>query len=127
MNKKILMLVPDVFMIDRRVLQQANSLQEQGYKVTLLAGFECAEYENYTWNNVEIYRFTFDWVDTRFDAILDRIPSKLSRVRRLIHKVLSYLQFRMKKFSYPDHYIYSKCLQLIWRAIQRTGLYCTLG
>ena len=78
---KILMLVPDCQMIDRRVLQQARSLTLAGHAVTLISGFECAKAEEYDWQvadspwrSVHIVRCQYDWDDQRLKAIRARLP-----------------------------------------------------
>ncbi|MGF6555121.1 glycosyltransferase involved in cell wall biosynthesis [Pseudomonas sp. S30_BP2TU TE3576] len=65
----ILMTTADHLMIDRRILQEAQTLVEQGHQVTLLAGFECPQRESYVHNGVKIERFVFDWGDSRFSAL----------------------------------------------------------
>lgn len=62
----ILMATADHLMIDRRILQQARTLVEQGHEVTLLAGFECPQRESYRHEGIRIERFVFDWSDSRF-------------------------------------------------------------
>lgn len=68
----ILMATADHLMIDRRILQEAKSLVEQGNSVTLLAGFECAHRESYTLDGIKIERFVFDWGDSRFTSLARR-------------------------------------------------------
>lgn len=68
----ILMTTADHLMIDRRILQEAQTLVEQGHQVTLLAGFECPLRESYVHNGIKIERFTFDWGDSRFSALARR-------------------------------------------------------
>jgi glycosyltransferase involved in cell wall biosynthesis len=68
----ILMTTADHLMIDRRILQEAQTLVEQGHQVTLLAGFECPQRESYVHNGIKIERFMFDWGDSRFSAFASR-------------------------------------------------------
>lgn len=68
----ILMTTADHLMIDRRILQEAQTLVEQGHQVTLLAGFECPQRESYVHNGIKIERFMFDWGDSRFSALARR-------------------------------------------------------
>ncbi|MCU1737663.1 MULTISPECIES: glycosyltransferase [unclassified Pseudomonas] len=68
----ILMTTADHLMIDRRILQEAQTLVEQGHQVTLLAGFECPQRESYVHNGIKIERFMFDWGDSRFNALARR-------------------------------------------------------
>jgi glycosyltransferase involved in cell wall biosynthesis len=67
---RVLMITPDHLMIDRRILQEAQTLQQAGYAVEILAGFECAEPDTYERDGVRIKRFKFDWKDPRADWIL---------------------------------------------------------
>lgn len=68
----ILMTTADHLMIDRRILQEAQTLVEQGHQVTLLAGFECPQRESYVHNGIKIERFMFDWGDSRFSGLARR-------------------------------------------------------
>lgn len=68
----ILMTTADHLMIDRRILQEAQTLVEQGHQVTLLAGFECPQRESYVHYGIKIERFMFDWGDSRFTALARR-------------------------------------------------------
>src|SRR6266705_1139043 len=67
---RVLMVTTDHLVIDRRILQEAESLQQAGYRVELLAGFECAEPSAYERAGVPITRFAYDWSDTRIQALL---------------------------------------------------------
>ena len=64
---RVLMITSDHLMIDRRILQEAQTLRQAGYEVEILAGFECAMPSSYEHNGVRIKRFKFDWVDPRVD------------------------------------------------------------
>lgn len=55
----ILMLCPDCHMIDRRVLQQAESLVGAGHRVTLLSGFECDRESHFQQDGVDIHRYQY--------------------------------------------------------------------
>lgn len=63
------MITADHMMIDRRILQEAESLIDRGHEVKLLAGFECEEVASYELNGISIERYQYDWSDTRADAI----------------------------------------------------------
>jgi glycosyltransferase involved in cell wall biosynthesis len=65
----VLMLTPDSAMIDRRILQQAETLVNSGHSVTLLAGFECEKEEHYIHKGVSIHRYQYDWDDERLKKI----------------------------------------------------------
>ncbi|WP_167784717.1 glycosyltransferase family 4 protein [Ramlibacter rhizophilus] len=72
---KILMLSPDAQMIDRRILQEAHSLQALGHQVTVLSGFECREPDAYqTTDGVIVKRYVYDWQDRRLLALRGRHP-----------------------------------------------------
>jgi len=83
---RVLMMVPDCQMIDRRVLQQGRTLVEAGYEVVLLAGFECAKAEEYDWHGVRVVRCQFDWDDTRLRAIRAKLPDN-DRLKGLVNKL----------------------------------------
>lgn len=78
--RRILMITTDHLMIDRRILQEARSLKRAGYEVEILAGFECANTEQYTLEGIKVSRFVFDWNDAR------------------AQRVLRYFQFRQNRF-----------------------------
>ncbi|GAB7533049.1 hypothetical protein PS3A_54650 [Pseudomonas sp. 3A(2025)] len=66
------MTTADHLMIDRRILQEARTLVDQGHRVTLLAGFECEQRESYVQEGIRIERFVFDWSDSRFSRLATR-------------------------------------------------------
>jgi glycosyltransferase involved in cell wall biosynthesis len=66
---EVLMLTPDSAMIDRRILQEAETLVNSGHSVTLLAGFECDKEEHYTHKGISIHRYQYDWDDERLKKI----------------------------------------------------------
>lgn len=71
----VLMLSPDAQMIDRRILQEARTLQQAGFKVTVLSGFECREHDAYAEpSGVIVKRYVYDWKDRRKAAFLLRWP-----------------------------------------------------
>ena len=77
---RVLMITPDHLMIDRRILQEAQTLRQAGYAVEILAGFECEESDAYERDGVQVRRFKFDWKDPRTDWILlllRRAPERL--------------------------------------------------
>ncbi len=79
--KRILMLAPDNYMIDRRILQEARSLIGRGYRVILLSGFECAEEQHYIADGVEVHRYAYDWDDERLKKIRSRLPQNERLIR----------------------------------------------
>lgn len=71
----IVMITPDAYMIDRRILLEAKTLVKAGHKVTLLAGFECPKEETYIEDGIEIYRYQYDWDDERLKKIRAKLPN----------------------------------------------------
>lgn len=70
---RILMLSPDAQMIDRRILQEAHSLQRLGHEVTVLSGFECRQPDAYVMpDGVVVKRYVYDWQDRRLRALRAR-------------------------------------------------------
>ena len=65
-------------MIDRRILQSAQTLIDAGASVRLLAGFECPKAESYDIGDIHVERNVFDWHDTRVQRIIDGLPIKLT-------------------------------------------------
>jgi glycosyltransferase involved in cell wall biosynthesis len=107
---KVLMLVPDNQMIDRRVLQQAKTLVEAGYSVTLLAGFECQVEEHYTWRNVDIHRYKFDWNDERLNKIRKNLYGNV-RLYNIVKKIFMKFVKPVLKLSPYDNFILSRARQ----------------
>lgn len=104
--KHILMLTPDCFMIDRRILQEARSLHNAGYRVTLVAGGECQVEEHYESDGIDIHRFVYDWDDGRSRTI--RALIKNEKLRIWFHKVFCYLARSFFHFNSFDYFIYEK-------------------
>jgi len=65
---KILMIAPDCYMIDRRILAQARSLQNNGYEVELISGFECERTQNYTEQQIPIHRYRLDTFKKKYES-----------------------------------------------------------
>jgi glycosyltransferase involved in cell wall biosynthesis len=84
---RVLMITPDHLMIDRRILQEAQTLRGAGYEVEILAGFECPQPSAYVQDGVRIRRFKFDWADSRVDWILPRLHWVPDRMRRLLLRI----------------------------------------
>jgi len=82
--KKVLMLAPDPWAIDRRVIQEATALVDRGVRVVLLAGFECPRDDVFFHRGIEIRRYCYDWDDERIKGIRSRIGS--ARLRQLFNK-----------------------------------------
>lgn len=80
------MITPDCYMIDRRIISEAKTLQRAGNHVTLLAGFECKEEEEYIEEGIIIRRFVYDWDDSRVRRIREKLPA--GKVRDIVCKCL---------------------------------------
>jgi glycosyltransferase involved in cell wall biosynthesis len=84
---RVLMITPDHLLIDRRILQEAQTLRQAGYEVEILAGFECLEPSAYEWEGVRIERFKFDWTDSRVDWIVPLLLWAPGRLRTLLRRI----------------------------------------
>lgn len=98
------MLCPDCQGMDRRVLQQAASLQQNGYRITLLCGFECPKEEHYVYNGIEIHRYRFDWDDERLKRLRARLPNH-DRLRQLLNRGFMLVARRFLRFNPFDTFI----------------------
>lgn len=72
----ILMVTSDHQMIDRRIIQEARSLLKKGYRVKLLAGFECEKSQRYQLDGICIERFEYEWTDKRLTFLASRLRIK---------------------------------------------------
>lgn len=97
---RILMLSPDAQMIDRRILQEARSLQGEGHHVTVLSGFECAVPDAYEeQSGVIVKRYTFDWSDLRRVKLRSKFGRRLGDFLWLWIKVADKVQARAGAFE----------------------------
>lgn len=80
---KVCMITPDSYMIDRRIILEAKALVNAGHSVTLLGGFECKAEEEYEDEGVKIFRFVYDWNDSRLQRLLQKLP-KNEKLRRMV-------------------------------------------
>ena len=103
--KHVLMLSPDCYMIDRRILQEARSLLGQGYRVTLLSGFESPREEHYVQDGIEIHRYQYDWDDERIKQLRPRIGNR--RLQLLFHKAFMAAARRWFRFNSFDVFVLS--------------------
>jgi len=104
--RHVLMLTPDCYMIDRRILQEARSVIEAGYRVTLVAGGECPREEHYFQDGVEIHRYQYDWDDERIRNLRKWIPT--AGLRRLFHRAFVGFARRFLPFNSFDTFIYNR-------------------
>lgn len=107
---KIVMLTPDCYMIDRRILLEAKSLIKEGHKVTLLAGFESAKEESFEQDGIQIYRYKYDWDDERLKQIRNKLPQN-EKLQFFINKSYMFLAKRFLEVSPFDQFIISKALE----------------
>ena len=107
--KHALMLSPDCYIIDRRILQEARSLLGQGYRVTLLSGFESPREEHYVQDGIEIHRYQYDWDDERIKQLRPRIGNR--RLQLLFHKAFMAAARRWFRFNSFDVFVLSKARQ----------------
>jgi glycosyltransferase involved in cell wall biosynthesis len=102
------MLSPDAQMIDRRILQEASSLQRAGHHVTVLSGFECSMPDAYEQpDGVVVKRYVFDWTDLRKLRVLRRYG-------RLGPLVWPFVRIVAKVFGLPsafETFVASKALE----------------
>lgn len=73
--KEVLMLAPDAWAIDRRVIQEATALVDRGVRVVLLAGFECPRDDVFFHRGIEVRRHCYDWDEERTKEIRTRVAS----------------------------------------------------
>jgi glycosyltransferase involved in cell wall biosynthesis len=107
--KHVLMLSPDCYMIDRRILQEARSLTQAGYRVTLLSGFETPKEEHYSQDGIEIHRYKYSWDDERIKKIRSKIKNE--RLRLWFHKIAMAVINRFFHLKSFDLFIIHKARQ----------------
>jgi glycosyltransferase involved in cell wall biosynthesis len=105
--KHVLMIAPDCYMIDRRILQEARSLIQHGYRVTLLSGFECPQEEHYVQDGIDIHRYTYDWDDERLKRLRALLPKK-EWVQRWTNRIFMGIARRVLPWSPFDIFVLSK-------------------
>ncbi len=106
----IIMLTPDCYMIDRRIILEAKTLVKAGHKVTLLAGFETPFEEHFEQDGIEIHRYSYDWDDERLKKIRAKLPAN-DRLRMLVNKTYMFLARKFFEISPFDKFIISKVLE----------------
>lgn len=109
---RILMLTSDHLMIDRRILQSAQTLIDAGATVRLLAGFECSKVESYDIGKIRVERNVFDWHDTRVQRILDGLPIKLTgRAHTAAWISVRNVLTRLTNLNSFEHFVLRKALE----------------
>lgn len=108
---KIVMITPDSYMIDRRIILEAKSLIKAGHSVTLLAGFECNLEEHYEQDGILIHRYKYDWDDERLKKIRAKLPNN-DKLKMFVNR--AYMKIARKFFEINpfDQYMLSKLLEL---------------
>jgi glycosyltransferase involved in cell wall biosynthesis len=106
---KVVMLTPDSYMIDRRIILEARTLISAGHEVVLLAGFECAREEHYTEHGIEVHRYTYDWDDERLKKIRRYLPRNASLIA-LFTRLYMFIARRCFGISPFDRFIISKAM-----------------
>jgi glycosyltransferase involved in cell wall biosynthesis len=104
------MVTADHLMIDRRIIQEAETLIAAGHDVTLLAGFECPKRESLNSHGLRIERFVYDWGDSRFGPIAARLRLP-PRLNALVWRGWRWTSDRLLGFSSFDQYILDRLLE----------------
>jgi glycosyltransferase involved in cell wall biosynthesis len=104
---RVLMLSPDCYMIDRRILQQARSLTAMGLDVTLLSGFESPREERYAVDGIDVHRYQYDWDDERLKRLRARLPAS-ERLTRAVNFVFMKVVRRALRLGSYEAFIMSR-------------------
>lgn len=101
------MLAPDCFMIDRRIILEAESLIKRGHKVQLLSGFECKKEEHYNKRGIDIHRYSYDWDDYRLKRIRGFLP-RSDLLHRIVNRGFIVFANRFLTLSPFERFVYEK-------------------
>ncbi len=101
------MLAPDCFMIDRRILLEAQSIIKMGQTVTLLSGFECTKEEHYSRNSMDIHRYVYDWDDYRLKSIRRFLPQN-QQIQQIINRGFIIFANTFLTLSPFERFVYEK-------------------
>ena len=108
---RVLMTTSDHLMIDRRILQEAKTLTSAGNEVTLLAGFECGSPEAHEQDGISIKRFSYDWSDRRFAALVKKFAwTPGSRIHRLSARIFNAWAARIANINSFEQFVVDKIL-----------------
>jgi glycosyltransferase involved in cell wall biosynthesis len=102
---RVLMITTDHLMIDRRILQEAQTLARAGYGVEIFAGFECNEAATYDLGGIGISRFRFDWTDARLDRFFAFLGLRPGRLRTALWAVARRAVAAFTGFSSFEHFV----------------------
>lgn len=106
---KIVMITPDAYMIDRRIILEAKTLVQHGHQVILLAGFECKEEEHYVLDGIEIHRYQYDWDDDRLRKLRGYLPSN-DRIIAFVNRLYMAIARRYFEKSPFDQFMITRLL-----------------
>jgi glycosyltransferase involved in cell wall biosynthesis len=117
-NKHVLMLAPDCYMIDRRILQEARSLIHAGYRVTLLSCFETPKEAHYFQDGIEIHRYRYDWGDERIKEIENKCLRWLFHIANRLIYLRSFNQFILHKARrFQADIVHVHDLPMLWYGV----------
>lgn len=108
---RVLMITTDHLMIDRRILQEAQTLRGAGYGVEIFAGFECSEPTTYDLDGIGISRFRFDWTDARLDRIFGFLGLRPGRLRTALWAVARRAVAAFTGFSSFEHFVLRQVME----------------
>jgi glycosyltransferase involved in cell wall biosynthesis len=100
---RVLMITPDHLMIDRRILQEAQTLRQAGYAVEIFAGFECPEPLSYEQDGVRIKRFKFAWAGSRRSPLRTLLLRIAGRATALITGRTRFEDFVLRQIMASDY------------------------
>jgi len=108
---RILMITTDHLMIDRRILQEAETLRDAGHDVELLAGFECPQAETYLWHGIPISRYVYDWNDTRAQKLLRIVKHRNNRLWPYLWRATQKLVALVTGLTSFEHFVLRQVLE----------------
>lgn len=106
----IVMITPDAYMIDRRILLEAKTLINQGHDVTLLAGFECQKEERYILDGIKIHRYVYDWDDERLKKVRAKLPNN-DNLKMFVNKSFMLLAKKLFELNPFEMFMAHKLIQ----------------
>jgi glycosyltransferase involved in cell wall biosynthesis len=106
---RVLMLTPDAQMIDRRIWQEARTLRQAGHEVVLLAGFECAQEEEYETDGILVRRLRYPGHFALPPRWLRWLPGL--RLRQRVQRLLSRLLGRLSPLPPLERFLYFQGLR----------------
>ena len=120
---RILMISYDHLVIDRRILQQARSLAQAGYEVTVVSGFECPNEQHYIDARVTVHRYRYNPTDVYGPERLKMDwPHQLYYYLRKIFSGLRHIHLGRQTFGAFLQLIYFSRLDyrsFVWHTLQQ--------